>query len=377
MSEKISQNKDSKENLNNRSTSLKKKEEIVIAVDAMGGDNAPSMVFKGLSRFSKKNNDVRFRLFGDKEILEQYISSYPKLKDKSEIVHTNDVIKNEDKPSLALRRGKTSSMGKAILAVKDGEAQAAVSSGNTGALMALAKFTLQTLPAIDRPAICALMPSENDEFVTMLDLGANIHCDAENLYEFAIMGEAFSRAITGKERPSIGLLNVGSEKNKGHEVLRLASNLIEEYEPNLNYYGYIEGDDIYKGTTDVIVTDGFTGNIALKTAEGTAKFYTKTVKKILKRSPFGLLGMGIALPSLCSVKKKMDPRNYNGAMFLGLNGIVVKSHGGTDHIGFANALNVAYKLAYSKINDQITKEMMLSPNSIEKDDIDINMDSEI
>lgn len=351
-------------------------EEIVIALDAMGGDNAPESVILGAEAALKHCPNLRFLIYGDKKKISPIYEKCKKLQNSSEIWHTDEYIADEEKPSSALRRGRNSSMYLAIKAVKEGEAKCAISGGNTGALMGISKFILGTLPGIDRPAIGGLLPTVKG-YSVMLDLGANIHCDAENLFEFTIMGDTFAKAVLGIPKPSIGLLNVGSERNKGHEVLRTTLNFIEESNLDLNFYGYIEGNDIGEGTVDVVVTDGFTGNVALKTAEGTAKFLSSTLKTGMKRSLFGLLGMGIASPALSKVKKNTDPRNYNGAMFLGLNGIVVKSHGGSDNLGFANAIKVAYKLGKNDINEHITEEMISSGHvppeeGIDYDDIDID-----
>lgn len=349
-------------------------EEIIISLDAMGGDKAPDSVIQGADIASKNLNNIKFRIYGNKKKIMPVMARFPNLQDISKIIHTEDFISADEKPSAALRKGKNSSMYMAIDSVKNTEAHAIVSAGNTGALMAISKFILQTLPGIDRPAIGGLLPTMKG-YCIMLDLGANIHCDAENLFEFAVMGNAFARSILGLSKPSVGLLNVGTEKNKGHETLRLAANLIEESDIDLNFYGFIEGNDINAGTVDVVIADGFTGNVALKTAEGTAKFFTSLVKTGMMSSPFGMLGMAIAFPAIKKLKKKMDPRSYNGAMFLGLNGIVVKSHGGTDEVGFANSIKVAYKLAENKINEQINREMVSSghvPGEIDdSDDIDL------
>jgi glycerol-3-phosphate acyltransferase PlsX len=332
---------------------------ITISVDAMGGDNAPECVFKAIKICLKEFKDIKFKIFGNRKKIDELLDSYRDIKEKCEIIHSEEEIADDEKPSVALRKGRRSSMYMAINAVKNGEADAIVSSGNTGALMAISKILLQTLPGIDRPAIGGIMPSEKD-YCVMLDLGANIHCDAENLFEFAVMGSAFARIVLGKENPSVGLLNVGAERNKGHEVLRTALNLIEESDININLYGYVEGDDIHRGTVDVTVTDGFTGNVALKTAEGTSKLYTNILKRCVGKSLFGMLGSVIASPAFLKAKKIMNPKNYNGAMLLGLNGIVIKSHGSTDKYGFANAIKVAHKLVKQNINDQITREMISS-----------------
>ncbi len=341
--------------------------EVTIALDAMGGDKAPDFVISGAYIASKNLKNVRYKIYGNKKKIMPIMAKYPSLQDISKIIHTEEFITADEKPSNALRKGKNSSMYMAINASKTKEVQAVVSAGNTGALMALSKFVLQTLPGIDRPAIGGILPTIKG-YCIVLDLGANIHCDAENLFEFAVMGNAFARAVLGLSKPSIGLLNVGTEKNKGHETLRLASNLIEESEIDFNYYGFVEGNDINSGTVDVVITDGFTGNVALKTAEGTSKYISSTIKNIMKSSPFGWLGMLVAMPAISKIKKRMDPRSFNGAMFLGLNGIVVKSHGGTDEIGFANAIKVAYKLAENNINEQIVKEMVSSGHAPEIDD---------
>ncbi|MDX1950035.1 MAG: phosphate acyltransferase PlsX [Rickettsiales bacterium] len=342
---------------------------VTISLDAMGGDKAPDLVIEGAYIASKTLKNINFKIYGNKKKIMPIMAKFSSLQEICKIIHTEEFITSDEKPSNALRKGKNSSMYMAINAVKAKEADAIVSAGNTGALMALSKFVLQTLPGIDRPAIGGILPTIKG-YCIVLDLGANIHCDAENLFEFAVMGNAFARAVLGLARPSIGLLNVGTEKSKGHETLRLASSLIEESEIDLNYYGFVEGNDINAGTVDVIVADGFTGNIALKTAEGTSKFIANTIKQTIKSSPFGMLGALVAAPAIAKIKKKMDPRSYNGAMFLGLNGIVVKSHGGTDEVGFANAIKVAYKLALNNINEQIIKEMVASGHSPEIDEDD-------
>lgn len=348
--------------------------EVIISLDAMGGDNAPDIVIKGAEMAYKSLDKVKFRIYGNKKKIMPIMAKYEALSDISKIIHTDEYISADEKPSAALRRGRNSSMYMAIDSLKNNESNAIVSAGNTGALMAISKFVLRTLPGIDRPAIGGLLPTEKG-YCVMLDLGANIHCDAENLFEFAVMGNAFARSVLGLARPTVGLLNVGTEKNKGHETLRLAATLIEESGIDLNFYGFIEGNDINAGTADVIVADGFTGNVALKTAEGTARFFVNTAKKNMMSSPFGMLGMAIAYPAINKIKKRLDPRNYNGAMLLGLNGIVVKSHGGTDAIGFANAIKVSYKLAKNNINQQIIREMVSSGHvPAEGDDADIDIE---
>lgn len=331
---------------------------LVIAIDAMGGDHAPEMALAGAEKAaSVYGASVHFLLYGPQDRLASALSRYPRLAAASTLHHAVDVIANDEKPSAALRRGRDSSMGLAIRAVREGKAQGVVSAGNTGALMAMAKVFLRTLPGIDRPAICGTLPTEKERIV-MLDLGANSACTAENLFEFTVMGNAYARVMLGKTRPSIGLLNVGVEEVKGNEAVRSAALLIRESGLDLNFVGFVEGDDLGKGTVDVVVTDGFTGNIALKTAEGTAKFYTSLLKAALKKNLLSKLGALLAKPALLSIKDTLDPRTYNGAMFLGLNGIVVKSHGGTDDIGFANAVRVAVELAQHDINQSIIAEMV-------------------
>ncbi|HCR85632.1 MAG TPA: phosphate acyltransferase PlsX [Alphaproteobacteria bacterium] len=339
----------------------------VIALDAMGGDYAPLSVLKGAEIALKDNSDLKFKIFGHRDKVLPLLGNYKSVAEASEFIHTEESIANDEKPTTALRKAKNSSMFLSIDSVKHGEATAVVSSGNTGALMAISKLSLQTLPGIDRPAIGGLLPTEKGLCV-MLDLGANILCDATNLFEFSIMGSSFAKTVLGKKSPSVGLLNVGEERNKGHEVLRSAAAMIEEGGADLNYIGFIEGSDICTGKVDVIVTDGFSGNIALKTAEGTAKFFANMFKSKLKSNIFGLIGLFIASPALLKLKKQLDPRNYNGAMLLGLNGIVVKSHGSADEVGFANAIKVAYKLSKNNINEHIMRDMVASGHSLETDE---------
>lgn len=352
------------------------KHTITLSLDAMGGDNAPESVIKGASKAIEEIPNLKFRIYGNKRTIPDLIARFPNLADNHVFIHADDVIENDEKPSNALRKGKNSSMYMAVHSVKLGEAHAVLSSGNTGALMALAKLQLRTLPGIDRPAIGGILPTEKG-YSVMMDLGANVHCEAENLFEFAVMGNAFARAVLGIPSPKIGLLNVGAEKNKGSEAVKSALLLLQESGIDLNLHGFIEGDDISIGTTDVIVTDGFSGNVALKSIEGIAKFYTKTLKGELKKDVFSMFGAMLATPAFKRIKKKMDPRNYNGAMLLGLNGIVIKSHGSTDEIGFCNAIKVAYKLARNNINEHITREMISSGHVADDgaDDVEVNLDA--
>lgn len=327
-----------------------------IALDAMGGDNAPQSVVDGAAIALNRYPEIEFMFFGDEKILTKLVGKHAKLAKKSAIIHSEIAISPEEKASLALRQAKTSSMGMAIDAVKTGAADAVVSAGNTGALMAISKISLRTLAGIDRPAICSLFPTVKGQSV-MLDLGANSECTAENLFQFAVMGEAFCRVVLARKDPSIGILNIGSEAGKGVDSVRRAADLLQNTSLPLNFYGFIEGNDIAAGVVDVVVTDGFSGNIALKTAEGAGKLCADFLKKGLTSSPRARLGALLAKPALKSIFKKIDPRSHNGGMFIGLNGIVVKSHGGTDEVGYANAIEVTRNLVQDKINEQIIAEI--------------------
>jgi glycerol-3-phosphate acyltransferase PlsX len=329
---------------------------LTLSIDAMGGDNAPQMVVEGIGIAVEHLSNVDFLLFGNKNILIPLLNKNSVIRDVCVVRHTEDVISNHAKAGAALRSGRNSSMRLAINAVNDGEAAGIVSAGNTGALMAMAKFVLKTLPGIDRPAIASYFPTERGQSI-MLDLGANVICDSDNLVQFAVMGEVFARNVLGLAQPSVGLLNVGSEQLKGHESVQLAFNALQNIDLPIKFHGFIEGDDIAKGTVDVIVTDGFTGNIALKTAEGTAKMFGTFLKECLLSSFSSKLGALLAKPALKKFRLRLDPRSYNGAMFLGLNGICIKSHGGTDGLGFANALEVAVELIRDGLNEVIKEDL--------------------
>jgi len=335
------------------------KPQLPIALDAMGGDNAPASVLRGAEMALIRHPGIRFQLYGNRYILEPLLKDIPILKAVSEIIHTELVIAMDDKPSVAVRRGKGSSMWMAIDSVKNNECSAVVSAGNTGALMAMSKLILRTLPGVSRPAIAALFPTLRGECV-MLDLGANVESDAEDLYRFAIMGDAFARAVLGLSRPRIGLLNVGSEELKGRDEVKAANQLLRASNVDLNYHGFIEGNDIAAGTVDVVVTDGFSGNIALKTAEGTARLIRTYLKEAFNSSLIAQGGALLASGALGAVKEKLDERKRNGAMFLGLNGIAVKSHGGADAFGFCYAISVAVELVAHHINERISKEIKLT-----------------
>ncbi|HEX6959704.1 MAG TPA: phosphate acyltransferase PlsX [Ferrovibrio sp.] len=326
---------------------------LTIALDAMGGDHAPDMVIKGAAAVLPRFPQTKFLLFGDAGQIEPLLRRSPALNGHYELRHTAEKVLSDDKPSQALRRGRNSSMRLAIDAVVNGEAQAIVSAGNTGALMAMAKFVLRTLPGIERPAIASFFPTLKGETV-LLDLGANVECDAKNLVQFAVMGANLAHSALGRHRPRVGLLNVGVEEVKGHDEVKAAAEVLRSVEnPPFEFVGFVEGNDITMGDTDVIVTDGFTGNVALKTAEGTAKLMAELLRASFKRSIFTKIGYLFASAGLTMLKDRMDPRFYNGGVLLGLNGITVKSHGGTDDVGFAAALEVAIDMAQDRLIDRI------------------------
>jgi glycerol-3-phosphate acyltransferase PlsX len=325
---------------------------VIVALDAMGGDHAPGVVVHGAAIAMRRLPKVQFRLFGDRARLEPLLARHKKLKERVEIVHTDERVADDAKPSVALRAGRNTSMRLALDAVSEGKAHCVVSAGNTGALMAMARFSLKMFPGIDRPAMASLVPTQRGESV-MLDLGANIECDAENLVQFALMGEMFARTVLGQPHPSVGLLNVGSEEMKGHEAVRAAATRLRAPGSPVNFFGFIEGDDIAAGTVDVVVTDGFTGNVALKTAEGAARLMSDFMRAAFRHSLTARVGYLFAAPALNKLRNRLDPRRYNGAMFLGLNGIVVKSHGGTDALGFANAIGVAVDMRSNGFLDLI------------------------
>lgn len=332
---------------------------LTIALDAMGGDNAPHCVIEGAHLALKRYDNIRFIFFGDSAKITPLFKLYPTVEPFSEIVHTDIVVTPHDKPSVALRRGGQSSMRLAIDAVKEGKAHCMVSAGNTGALMAMAKLVFRTLPGISRPAIAALVPTIKGDCV-MLDLGANVECDAKDLVQFAIMGDAFARVVLSLQSPKIGLLNVGSEELKGLSEVRQASQMLRSTDLGINFHGFVEGDDIANGTVDVVVTDGFTGNVALKTAEGIGRMVSRYVSNAFQSSFGAKLGYLLAKPAIARLRKSLDPRRRNGAMFLGLNGIAVKSHGSADGYSFYFALRVAVDLASSNINNKILEELKLA-----------------
>jgi glycerol-3-phosphate acyltransferase PlsX len=334
-------------------------QQLTIALDAMGGDLGPDMVVPGANLSAIRHPEARFLLFGDRARIAPLLERHPQLKERSEIHHSDIFIAMDAKPSQALRQGRgKSSMWQAVDAVRRGEAQAAVSAGNTGALMAMSRFILKTLPGIARPAMAAIWPTLRSESI-VLDVGATIGADANQLVEFAIMGEAMARCLFGVEKPTVGLLNIGVEEMKGVEQVKEAARLLRELRLPLEYKGFVEGDDIGKGTVDVVVTEGFTGNIALKTAEGTAKQLAAYLKLALARTLVSKLGALLASGAFADLRDRMDPRKHNGGVFLGLNGVVVKSHGGTDALGFATAIDISIEMVRNDLVNKIKTDMIV------------------
>lgn len=331
------------------------KDAVHIALDAMGGDDAPEIVLAGANIAHQRYRDAHFHLFGDQEVLTPRVAKLEGLRSCCEIHHAADIVGPDDKPSQAVRRRDTS-MRLAIESVKEGWAEGVVSAGNTGALMGLSVLILRTLNGISRPAIASYLPTRRGEMV-LLDSGANVTCDADNLVQFAVMGEVCARCVLGVSEPSIGLLNIGSEAGKGNEVLRDAAAILQDSALPIKFHGFVEGDDIVLGTVDVVVTDGFSGNIALKTVEGTAKLITGFVSEAFRSSIAANIGYLFAKRALDRAALRGDPRRYNGAILVGLNGIVVKSHGGTDALGFATAIGKAYDMIRHGFNKTIAEEL--------------------
>ena len=328
---------------------------LTVSIDAMGGDAGPGVVVDALVRSAQRHPGVKFLLHGDEAQLKVLLEKRPKLAPITEIRHSAERVRMEEKPSIALRRGRNTSMWRAIECVAKKEAEVAISAGNTGALMAMSMYQLGVIEGIERPAIAALWPTKKSQSI-VLDVGANVGTSDEQLVDFAIMGAAFARAIFNVDRPSVGILNVGSEDVKGNDAVKGAAHILRNANLNMEYAGFVEGDDISEGEVDVIVTDGFTGNIALKTAEGIAKLIVEFLRAALTSSVFGKLGALIASGALKSLRRKLDPRASNGGIFLGLNGVVVKSHGGTDALGFASALDMAIGMAKSGVIPRIAAD---------------------
>lgn len=327
-----------------------------IALDAMGGDFGPDVVIPGAAISLTRQPNLSFIAFGKEPAILAALAKHPALAAKTRIVHTDFAIASDEKPSQAMRRGKGSSMWLALEAVKTGQAQAAVSGGNTGALMAMAKLILRPLPGIERPAIAALWPTVKGECI-VLDVGANIGATSQQLVDFAFMGAAMARALFHSERPSVGLLNVGSEDIKGADEVKEAHAWIKDHDLKINYKGFVEGDEIGHSAVDVVVVEGFAGNIALKTAEGTARQIGQYIKDAMRSSLLSKLGAFMARGGFMALKDRMDPRRVNGGTFLGLNGIAIKSHGGSDALGFASAIDLAYEMADSGLIERLSADL--------------------
>jgi glycerol-3-phosphate acyltransferase PlsX len=329
-----------------------------IAIDAMGGDTGPAAMIAGASRALRKDSSLQFTFYGDERLVGDEIEQHKNLSASSTIVHSPESIGPSEKPSQAIRRARTTSMGMAINAVKEEQADAALSAGNTGALMAMSKLALRTMPGIDRPALAALLPTLGETDVIMLDLGANTECDAQNLVQFAVMGAAWARCVLGIDEPRVKLLNIGTEELKGTDELKDAAALLRDadYLP-FRFDGFTEGDQLSRGHVDVVVTDGFSGNIALKTAEGTARFVTDLLRRAFKSSLRSKAGFALSKPALNLLKHHLDPNNHNGAVFLGLNGLVLKSHGSATPKGVANAIRVAANMVRNEITRKIGEDL--------------------
>ena len=328
-----------------------------IAVDGMGGDNGPEVLVPGMAIALERQPDLKFLLFGDENQIAPILDQHPKLKTATILHHTDISIAMDEKPSAALRRGRHgASMWLAIQAVKSGDASVIVSAGNTGALMVMAKIVLRSMPGVPRPAMAAIWPTTRGQSI-VLDVGANIGANASHLVGFAVMGEAMARSIFGLKRPTVGLLNVGVEEAKGLEEVRAAAQLIRDSDLPLEYGGFVEGTDIGRGTVDVVVTEGFTGNIALKTAEGTAHQFGAFLKQALNSTLMSKIGYIFARGAFRAVRTKLDPNNNNGAVLLGLNGIVVKSHGGANDFGFASAISLASHMAGNRLIERIAADI--------------------
>lgn len=327
---------------------------VVLALDGMGGDHAPDVVVDGADIARERYPGTTYLLFGDPARLKPLVDRRKGLAQAVEIVPAEDAVSADDKPSVAVRRRRKSSMWLAVQAAVEGRADSVVSAGNTGALLAISMFSMRMLEGAHRPALASFLPTSRGE-VVMLDLGANVECDAENLAEFAVMGSVFGQTLLGLDRPKVGLLNVGSEELKGHEEVRQAAAWLRHEASPVNFHGFVEGNDIGTGVVDVVVTDGFTGNVALKAIEGTAKLYTSFVRDAFRTSTFAKIGYLFASGAWVKLRKRVDPRRYNGGVFLGLDGVCVKSHGGTDALGFAYAIGVANDLVRYEYKNKLVE----------------------
>lgn len=330
--------------------------EITVAIDVMGGDHGPHVTIPAAIKCLARNDSLNVILVGPQGVIEAELKAkHVRLGPRLRIRHASEVVAMDESPAVALRTKKDSSMRVAIDLVKSGEADACVSAGNTGALMATARFVLKTLPGIDRPAIATFMPSLKGP-VLMLDLGANVDCTAEHLLQFALMGSMLAAAVNHRERPTVGLLNIGEEEIKGNEMVKRAAELIRESHL-INFYGNVEGDDIYKGTTEVVVCDGFVGNVSLKSAEGIAKMISTLLRQEFRRNLLTKLAGLVALPVMNAFKRQLDPRNFNGATLLGLRGVVVKSHGGADRFAFERAIEAAVEEVLGNVLKRISDQL--------------------
>ena len=342
---------------------------VTLSIDAMGGDHAPEVVLEGLQLFCRRRSDVNFLLHGQSDALAPLVSKH-KLASRCALIDHPDVVSMSAKPSSALRKGKTTSMWGMIESVKQGEASAGVSAGNTGALMAMSMMILRKMPGVHRPAMTAIWPTLNGRSV-VLDVGANLDADADQLVEFAVMGEAYARAVFGTKRPTVGLLNIGAEDEKGRDAVKFASEIMRTRDIGIEFKGYVEGNDISMGVADVIVTDGFTGNVALKTAGGTARLVSRYVREALTSSLLSKAGAALAASGLRDLRTKLNPSSVNGGVLLGLNGVIVKSHGGTDAEGFATAIKLAADLANSHYMEEVSSglkrvsQLGIAPETVE------------
>ena len=334
----------------------------VISIDAMGGDKAPLSVFGGINQYLFQNGEegIFFRIFGNEKILKKLLVKYPRVARNSEVIHCNEKIESNARVRDVVRRAQNTSMFKAIEDVKNGNSSAVVSAGNTGVLMALSKLLLKTLEGISRPAITTMLPSGGgDGRVAILDLGANVQCDEENLFDFSILGSSYAETIGKMKKPKLGILNIGEEETKGNETLINLNNFLNLNKKKLpyEYIGFVEGNDISAGNVQVVVTDGFTGNIVLKTVEGTAKLIKRVIIENVKKSILAIIGAFFLVHLFKRLKHKVDPRSYAGAIFLGLNGFAIKTHGNSDALSFSNAIKYAVDLTEIEFNKQIAKNV--------------------